>query len=262
MNTKPSLFSTDMVRALLDGRKTQTRRVVKEHKIDRLSTREEFATAGPYQLSKKETPGYVYVYLEDGPLVGLPCPYGQPGDLLWVRETCRAEELGDDDFHLLYDGEDSCPGLDGVRYKADVQFIPIHNSPEASDAWGRLHSYRGERGAVVPNIHMPRWASRLTLKIKDIRVERVRDISDDDAKAEGAKHWADIPLNPIHEKDPDQADRWSMGSPSHTGQCLSTPRWAFANYWITINKERGWEANPWVWVVEFEVIKANVDAAA
>lgn len=159
MKERPILFSGPMVRAILDGRKTQTRRVVK-----------------PRQGM-----------LDDW--TGLPCPYGKPGDRLWVRETCYFEQPH---------GE--------VIYRADP------GSEKALDP-----EFTGLRWR--PSIHMPRWASRITLEIVNVRVERLQDIRVDDARAEGVTaKW------PVH---------------------------GFRNLWQSINGFGSWDANPWVWVVEF-----------
>jgi hypothetical protein len=126
------------------------------------------------------------------------CPYGVPGDTLWVREA-----------HAL-----SMP----VRYVA-------------TDA---IHELRKKR----PSIHMPRWASRITLKITDVRVERLHDISEADALAEG-----------IVEK-PDRIWWVDDGDPEHG---FGSPRAAYAELWSSINGPGSWDANPWVWAVSFEV---------
>lgn len=184
-----------MVRALLGSTKTQTRRVVK--------------------------PGrHVEVTWDSVALGGdpaaLPCPYGQPGDRLWVRETSQAIELPS--------------GLDGVRYLADDAFRPIENTRDAAGAWLKMHTYRGGKGLTVPGIHMPRWASRITLELTGVRVERLQDISVADAIAEGVVETnADLRgLEPCME--------WY---------------YAYEDLWRQINGPSSWTANPWVWVLEF-----------
>lgn len=134
-----------------------------------------------------------------------------PGDRLWVRETCVAHELPD--------------GLDGVLYLADQAFREIDNTEAAADAWVKLNHYGGRgRGHVVPAIHMPRWASRITLEITGARVERLQDISEADVQAEGC-----------------------TGSP--LGQAADAM--LYPKLWDSINGPGAWERNPWVWVVEF-----------
>lgn len=184
MREHPMIFNAESVRAILAGRKTMTRRVVKI----------------PRQA-------------DDGRQCIVPrCPYGQPGDRLWIREACRAEELSD--------------GLDGVRFLADDAFVPIENTQLASDRWCELNSYRSGRGIVVLPIHMPRWASRITLIITDIRAERLQDISRRDILAEG------------------------VGDVYKASEQL---RSMFVMTWDRINVARGYPfaSNPWVFVVSF-----------
>jgi hypothetical protein len=205
MTERPILFSAEMVRAILDGRKTQTRRVMKvqpwpdatvevgpyhPHRIDRNGE----SQPGP------ATFGAIWDHQDivNGGDAGLRCPYGAPGDLLWVRETW-------------------------TQY-------PIELNPEPCDAWYKATSNGPPRPFKWrPSIHMPRWASRITLRITDIRVERLQDISCADAEAEGAGHEAGL-----------------------TG---GQAREAFSHLWNKINGPGAWEANPWVWVVCFERVK-------
>lgn len=194
MRERPILFSSPMVRAVLSGAKTQTRRIVK-----------------PLHMATVDA--------EQFPILAM-CPYGSPGDQLWARETCRAEAIGDE-------------GLCGVRYVADGQFMPIANTREASDRWVQLYWYRGMEGATVPPIHMPRWASRITLEITDVRVERLQDISEADAKAEGVSMPDGTPTPP---------DFWSYQQ-------------EFRHLWEQINGPGSWDANPWVWAISFRRIE-------
>lgn len=183
---RPILFSGPMVTAILRGEKTQTRRVVKGQALEWLA---------PDMF----TPEYVA-----NPENGL-CPYGRPGDRLWVRESYRVMRPH---------------GVDEVQYKADWRPLP-------HDGW-------------KPSIHMPRWASRLTLEIVSVRVERLQDISNQDAEAEGVV-WD---------------GRFCLGS-SHvvkgTPKVFVSRREAYRDIWDSINAKRGhgWDTNPWVWVIEF-----------
>lgn len=216
MRESPILFSGPMVRAILDGRKTQTRRPIKGIDPDCL---EETMSKAQWARVNRERPAWFGAsYL---------CPYGQPGDRLWVRETCRAHERND--------------GLDGVLYPADNAFVPIAGTNESVDRWITLNSYRGARGATVPAIHMPRWASRITLEIAGVRVERLQDISEADAAAEGIDKTA--------------AGFWSTYGQREVDGTYS-PRASYQCLWDSLNAARGhgWDANPWVWVVEFKRI--------
>jgi len=217
MNEKPILFSSPMVLAILEGRKTQTRRVINPQPSENFSPiAVEWYSPIIVDRNGDEQPGAEIfgVYGDDE---GYRCLYGAPGDRLWVKETFKCEEL--EPF-----------GEDGVRFRADGVFRGIENSQEASQKW--LEAYR-EGGKWRPSIFMPRWASRITLEVVNVRVERVRDIKDDDAKAEGAT------LD-------------NSGRLEGIGNFVD----GFAIVWDKINKKRGfgWDVNPWVWVVEFKVV--------
>jgi hypothetical protein len=131
------------------------------------------------------------------------CPYGQPGELLWLRETFKKWQ-------------------DGVAYKADHRDDDLANAVHAP--W-------------KPSIHMPRWASRIDLLITGVRVERLQDISEDDARAEGAR-----------ECDPVSGREVLLAGPSQRGSF----RLHYRDIWESINGPGSWDANPWVWVIEFE----------
>lgn len=184
---RPILFSGEMVRAILGGHKTQTRRVVKPQ---------------PHAGARWGLQGW-----EDGHGCALRNPYGQPGDLLWVRETWAYNEA------------------QGTIYAADG------DTPDPDDNDGPERC----RGRWRPSIHMPRWASRITLEVVSVRVERVQSITHEDALAEG-----------IEDAEPG-ADLRIAGLP------YSFARTRFCLLWNSINAARGysWEVNPWVWVVEF-----------
>lgn len=197
MKERPILFNTEMVKAILDGRKTQTRRVVKAKPME-----------GDFISYKGEA-------LEA--LIRTHSPYGVVGDRLWVRETF-AFEVFSDEFPPSILSE--CCRL---WYKAGGE--------KEQTGGTRLHL---NKGRWRPSIHMPRWASRITLEITDIRVERVQDISEEDAKAEGA--------DKLHIDD--------------LGQTWKSHKRGFETLWDSINDKRGygWNKNPWVWVVEFKRI--------
>jgi hypothetical protein len=207
MKSRHIMFSAPMVRAILEGRKTQTRRVA-------------IKTSQPHVVYATDFDQDECLLEIENSLIGKRywngCPYGKPGDQLWVRETCRAEELPS--------------GLDGVRYAADGAFREIENTHEASDVWVKLNGYRGGKGLTVPTIHMPRWASRITLEITGVRVERLNEISGADCIAEG-----------IIESD---APQYAFGLHD-----------AYRDLWESINGPGSWDANPWVWVIEFAVVK-------
>ena len=211
MNTKPILFSAEMVRAILAGTKTQTRRVI----VPQIERIEELI----YQRRKSGTIDE-FTFLE----FIKKCKYGQIGDLLWVRETWKCEEL-------------DSSGLDGVRFAADGAFIEIENTISASNAWMEANRPGGK---WRPSIFMPRWASRINLEITGVRVDRVQHISREDAKAEGGSNiWS-----------------WDGKKPAkyHRRGVLNPYVANYSVLWDEINAERGfgWDMNPWVYVIEFE----------
>ena len=213
MKERPILFKAEMVRAILDGSKTQTRRVMKPQPDDD-------AIIAVGEIGTSRGAAFVRYPMEGSITRRVPCPYGQPGDRLWVRETCRAEELED--------------GNDGVRYLADNAWRVIEDTPDAAMSWVALNFYGADhrkvsRGNVVPSIHMPRWASRITLEIVGVRVERLHDISEEDAIAEG------------------------VGGNITIAPCFAIER--YRHLWESINGKGSWDANPWVWVVEFKRIE-------
>jgi len=197
MKERPILFSGAMVRAILDGRKTQTRRVVKPQP----QYGDVAGLFASWQFRKPREDGF-YLWPNAREHIHAICPYGQPGDRLWVRETWGYNP----DF----------PGMTSLAcFRAD---------PE--------HKYDGIKWK--PSIHMPRAACRLMLEITGVRVERLNDCSEADAEAEGIAFLREVP-------DVDET---------------LTARQLYECLWDGINGASAWEANPWVWVVEFKRITA------
>ena len=205
MKERPVLFSAPMVRAILAGTKTQTRRVVKPQ-----PTMRDGEPAWPIDAKRPRDRGF-----ED-------CPYGQPGDRLWVRETWQADPIIDDTW-------------------ASTQWHGCPKDARIADLPERFHhprfcNYKADwlHGDIRwrPSIFMPRWASRITLEVTDVRVERLQSISNADALAEGVVVHKDH-----HHK-----------RTSH----ICSPYQAYRDLWESINGHGSWEANPWVWVVEFQ----------
>jgi hypothetical protein len=214
MRERPIIFSAPMVRAILEGRKTQTRRVVKPQP----PAGHDFAGFTACSTCRADVgkavwgAGDVRTVLREKHRVR--CPYGQPGNRLWVRES------------LGYCNEY------GHFYAADRTFLCSVFDDEAKQTG---YSYEGDMGgASVPSIHLPRRWSRITLEVTGVRVERLQDISNDDARAEGVL--------------PAYADQCvSLGHPFN-----ALP--LFRELWGHINGPDSWDANPWVWVVEFRRI--------
>ncbi|MGA9221919.1 MAG: morphogenetic protein [Pseudomonas graminis] len=223
---RPILFSAPMVRAILEGRKTVTRRSTKVQPRSK-------ADIGSFGK------GQPFIRNPDVTKPNPECLYGRPGDRLWVRETFAL--LGNEDGCCidwqdnLVKGDErgaariyraSCPpgdyGLNQIPAKAEWK--PDTESMEYDGAWR-------------PSIHMPRWASRILLEIADVRVERLQDITGDQAEAEGV--------------DAAMCQLYLESSPSRF-DCKEAVIHGFAGLWESINGAGAWDANPWVWAVEFK----------
>ncbi len=200
MKERPILFSAPMVRAILAGQKTQTRRLVKPQP--------DFVAANG-ALPTRFTP-------EDCALGRLGevmlCPYGQPGDRLWVRETWQHSNSP----HGPYTPD--CTVFYRADYWDDPHGMDGEKSPE------------GKYRTWIPSIHMPRAVSRILLEIVSVRVERLQDINEADCIAEGA-----------------QGGHGAIPGYAYN----ATPLEHYRHIWISINGQASWDANPWVWVVEF-----------
>lgn len=216
MKERPILFSAPMVRALLAGTKTQTRRALR---VQPPVETQSFCT---YHHPDPRPHHYA---VDGGSLLdfAVPCPYGAPGDRLYVRETWQHEYHPEAyrDGALLF-------------YRADYLNDP-HGPDGEKSPEGRYRSWR-------PAIHMPRDASRILLELTDVRVERLNSISESDAMAEGIRRHAIV-------------DHW-FNVPGVSG-AGTTARAAYALLWNSINGKGSWNTNPWVWAVSFRVIKGG-----
>ena len=218
MKERPILFSGAMVRAILADTKTQTRRVVKgEGSIAVVQQ-----SNGPMVLHKYNGETHSGFRIE--------CPYGQPGDRLWVRETWKPHCEGPirEEFPL-----GTC-----VKYAADGAMVKPTEWTHEQGAWCEMNE---ETPQWRPSIHMPRWASRITLEIVAVRVERLQNISEEDARAEGCDSgiWHQESGMLAGETDPED---------------IATFRDGYGFLWECINGAGSWALNPWVWVVEFRHI--------
>lgn len=214
MTERGMIFNAEMVRAVLDGRKTQTRRIMTVQPdspnfgLLRIADSTKRADIGKYHWAESNATGTH----ARSPLFS--CPFGAVGDRLWVRETWQA----------IHDSLDEFGNVDERTWMPSI--------PKSSDSyWHAVYaeefgvSNREDRGFPWrPAIHMPRWASRITLEITGVRIERLNDISAEDAAAEGLTGRAKM-----HD---------------------------FGVLWSSIYGEESWQANPWVWVIEFKRVEA------
>lgn len=243
IKTRPILFSTPMVKALLEGRKTQTRRIVRKPKAI-IGTPSDGTWDDDDVEIANTSEGYAAECRDergDGYDLMLKCPYGKPGDRLWVKETHRLVAW-DEEAEML------------VQYQSDNAkewcYFDGESHDEYMDSWERKNrKYCTEENEKlypdldrlpwVSSLFMPRWASRITLEITDVRVQRVKDISEEDAKAEG------VATNNLGQFLPPY--------PSAAG--FTTAKRAYAELWDSINGAGSWDSNPWVWALTFKRVK-------
>ncbi|GKL11206.1 hypothetical protein ACYA2W_22960 [Klebsiella pneumoniae] len=213
MTERGMIFNGEMVRAILDGRKTQTRRPIKwkQTRFTEIGERED-GSKWPWSEDAERACDFWH-----------PCPFGAVGDRIWVRETfCPVDDT-------QYGGEKR------VDYRATPRYEASHPA-----GWDSAPN-DAEALKWRPSIHMPRWASRILLEITDVRVERLNAISQEDARAEGIIDGGCL----------------NCGEPEPCGCANPEPDAtdAFAYLWQSIYGQESWNANPWVWVIEFERVE-------
>lgn len=238
MKERPILFSGPMVRAILDGRKTQTRRVINPQPLLETDALRDVPGENRWWaawIDSEEEFGVTYKPLGSDQQHEWACPYGVPGDRLWVRETWAL--IG----ALLID---PC-----LNYRADNSQRPINHHKTHADMWYPAGSNQWIDGETLmkvpdkdgwrPSIFMPRWASRITLEITDVRVQRVQEISEEDARAEGCG-----------------AVDYASGRECILDPALGSYRLHFHSLWDSINgKKYPWALNPWVWALTFRRVQ-------
>lgn len=206
MKERPILFSGEMVRAILEGRKTQTRRVAKVNSDD--------CKPGYITPNAGFTPRKIDEHVKY-------CDYGQPGDRLWVREQYKISEW--------------MPSYATIEYTANDHkktFVRQYLQGRITEPVS-VNNLR-------PSIFMPRWASRITLEITGVRVERLHDISEKDAISEGVTYTGPFPMAVLS---------GFLPAPDNLA------RKEFEILWCSINGGESWAANPWVWVIEFKRVQ-------
>lgn len=238
---RPILFSAPMVRAILENRKTQTRRIVKP-----LPSWQVHSVCMPDGAAD---PWSVWFHFPETDRVGhiRHCPYGKPGERLWVREAWRTHKVLDDRSGKKMAEECIAAGWKtpwaALAYESDGHKVNWDTFGGNSAPLGR---YRHAR-------FMPRWASRITLEITDVRVQRLQEISEEDAIAEGVERWV-------------VGDGWreyglSKEDESVCGPPMPTARDSFRTLWELINSEDQFTSNPWVWAITFKRIETAERAA-
>lgn len=234
MKERGMIFNAEMVRAILDGRKTQTRRIMKPQP-------EPCPRGGHWWPSNAfKTMLHVEDEMQNGKggwggLVGDACPFGDVGDRIWVRETFQGPLVHEELFEEYSAYPEKFETPEYCEYAADggvrPEYCDLDDNPR--------HGWR-------PSIHMPRWASRILLEITNVRVERLNAISEEDAEAEG------IDMEALYDSQDCYdciADNNMTGRPTVTG--------AFKYLWESIYGEESWKANSWVWVISFKRVEGG-----
>ncbi|HBY7151514.1 hypothetical protein PXW67_16050 [Klebsiella pneumoniae] len=221
MKERGMIFNGEMVRAILDGRKTQTRRPIKwkQTRFTEIGERED-GSKWPWSEDAEHACDFWH-----------PCPFGAVGDRIWVRETWGVVSHAFSDDGLMIDWVPDRPAT-------AIHEMPFGNgyysgyaiyAADGDFTWGDDDGYEDGRSCWKPSIHMPRAASRILLEITNVRVERLRSMSQDDARAEGVI---------------------AASGPMEAGL-------AFRELWDSIYGEESWKANPWVWVIEFKRVEGG-----
>lgn len=219
MKERPILFKAEMVRAILSGAKTQTRRVVKH--IPMLGYPEEWCGLATSSGGIQHIIGDYRTF----------CKHGKIGDRIWVRETFVIENTYE------YHGDHTNPTDERpMQIKDGYWLIPHYRATEPEP---NMVTYEQDEDDDTtrwrPSIFMPRWASRIMLEITDVRIERLNDISEADARAEGIVDAGDD-------------NGWQLSDTTHYSNTAVN---SYASLWESINGDGSWEANPWVWAITF-----------
>jgi len=238
ITARPILMSAPMVQALLEERKTQTRRIIKPQPTGEPRPLHEWSAslarachdhspdADKLRVHVERLKGRIFPFSDPrGGLYSPTCPFGRPGDILWVREnwrvgkqwdTTRPRDLPPRHLTVMFAAGGSVANQGSGRYELDESY------PDTLPDWA---------GKLRPGMFLPRWASRLTLRITEVRIERLQDISNEDAEAEGVR-----------------CDHSSWSFRDH-----------YCELWDRINGQCSWSLNEWVWALTFRVEKRNVD---
>lgn len=247
MKERGMIFNGEMVRAILDGRKTQTRRVMK------VQPKPSKSRPGDFWFSSKKLESMVHVSdLAPGnsPIADYHlfiqehcCPFGAVGDRIWVRETWGvvSHELDEDGRIQPWTPDRPATVIHEMPFGNGYYSGHAIYAADGDFTWGDDDGYEDGRSCWKPSIHMPRAASRILLEITDVRVERLNAISQEDAQAEGMELTGWRPTY----SDPD------------SGSEVMTPYDNFAELWSSIYGEGSWKADPWVWVIEFKRVEGG-----
>lgn len=232
MKERPLLMSPYMVRAILKGDKTETRRMMRYQPDSEFYGPQMYAPVIINRDGEEEPGKEIFgIYGDDW---GLKCPYGQPGDQLWIKETWAHDDIDCKDH--------KCGNRDHIWYRASEIAI-------VADSFAGAAHWRA-------SMFMPRWASRIDLLITEIRAERLQDITEEGARAEGVHVWAQAELLQHSRKESEWCTRTRQIAQQRREPIpvAASNVAAYAMLWDSLNPKSPWESNPWVWVVKFKKI--------
>ncbi|HBQ1252286.1 TPA: hypothetical protein L7J54_001155 [Klebsiella pneumoniae] len=257
MKERGMIFNAEMVRALLDGRKTMTRRIMKvqpessEFGLRYIAESSLAKEVGMYFWCQSDACG---VKARSKPFA---CPYGKQGDKIWVRETWGvvSHELDEDGRIQPWTPDRPATAIHEMPFGNGYFSGHAIYAADGDFTWGDDDGYEDGRSCWKPSIHMPRAASRIMLEITDVRVERLNAISPEDAESEGLKRtnftgFGDEPGLPSYPEPDVYFDPLKK-------QWKEYPPEAFAGLWESIYGEGSWQANPWVWVISFKRVEGG-----
>lgn len=252
MKERGMIFNGEMVRAILDGRKTQTRRIMKVQPSDGfhpthngydLDLNAHWYTPGVVDKNGYLQPAKKDVFGVADENEGYTCPFGAVGDRIWVRETWGvvSHELDEDGRIQPWSPDRPATAIHEMPFGNGYYSGHAIYAADGEFTWGDDDGYEDGRSCWKPSIHMPRAACRILLEVTGVRVQRLNSISQEDAQAEGMELTGWRPTY----SDPD------------SGGEVWTPYDNFAQLWESIYGEESWKANPWVWVIEFKRIEGG-----
>lgn len=267
----PLLYSTPMVIATMEGRKTNTRRTIGLDAVNENPNDWEFVR---FEDNAKGGLNAVFKHKDSVLHTSIPCRYGRQGSLLWVRENFRVNSWVPDDGELTFryeadgavspylylDTDQSDGGIFNRYWKQSCDdLLKAGYQPNAEE---RFHDYDYKALRLRPSIHIPKEAARIWLQVESVRVERLQDISEQDAIAEGIKsagcedHLA-CPSKLCIKECVDKGHWWNYLAPDGEDFPCFIARESFQSLWQSINGPDSWHPNPWTWVIKFTVLSTT-----
>lgn len=251
-----------MVQAIFAGIKTKTRRTSGLDEVNKEPDKVEFVR---FQEYPDGTVRAIFHHEDSDDDGSVKCPYGKVGDILFVRENWRMKmwDFEDSEVRIQFTDDEQItfelPVDDDNAYEWMVkqyEKLVAKDIIAPSETEEEMMMFTGKKHPLSPSIHLPKYCSRIWLEVTDIKVERLKDINDKDAIAEGIQFYVDEHTLRPRYKDY-LADASGYGHPDHDYPTVGVPVTSFSTLWRKINGEESWNQNPWVWVVSFKVLSTT-----